>query len=781
MSILDSIQNAASNAYQNLSNQYGGVVDTLQHPGQAISNAVDSMFSSNTAPVTQKINYNPDGTQTHTISGTVDPTQVQQRQQFQMPNMPQGTLGSGSFGIVPQQQFQPAVPQAQQMPQTMAQPMPQAQQMPQTMAQPAVPQTQPVAQPVAQQQPVQQQTPPPNNQQFYNAMAQIETGNNPNAVGAMGERGTLQTLPSTAANPGYGIKPAQDNSIAENDRVSKEHYDVALNKFGDPVLAAAAHNAGIGRMENAVVRAQREGGHPMQYMPASTQKYAADFAQAIGYKPGQTADQNPLITDPTKLGKNLNVPGNAHAAQAMLVNDAGNDVTKLSAVLSDPKATPGIQAATASKITKIGTAQQDMDKATSNIQSALTGDPKAATDMSRALANDKASWYKVALYGLFGDKAAQNQEIEKLLGNTKTTTGIFDGSPYTMNIDADGKITNAWDQSGKAADNKTIAGLQAQGAGVVTKGTEQHAQIYGDPTGQVKGNFVLETRPGQSPIFREAGTGKLASPQEARALKALGVAGTYEQQYQSKFAGAGGGVQGKAGAEGFNINAMPAAPGLAGSPTAAGVQVAQQGAVQGQAQPGVATAPTTAKPLYQQRNEAALAKEAGKAQIKRENAGAEVIAKKSGETVANAAQVQDTIDNAQHAIDLLDSGNHNISPYGPRIQKLEQLKPGKVPEDVTNTKTIMDMVRSIGGAASQAAIKGHLTNQELTFLTENKPDGTDPVYTKQWLQKAITTLQRAQAQAQAQVQSGGTSANPVVNKTATHRFNPATGKIEEIK
>ena len=175
-----------------------------------------------------------------------------------------------------------------------------------------------------------------------------------------------------------------------------------------------------------------------------------------------------------------------------------------------------------------------------------------------------------------------------------------------------------------------------------------------------------------------------------------------------------------------------------------------------------------------------------KERLKREGAALSAVAKKSAETVATAGQVADTIDNAQHAIDLLDSGVHNISPYGPKIQKLEQYKPGEVPPQVTNTKTIMDMVRSIGGAASQAAIKGHLTNQELTFLTENKPDGTDPKYTRQWLEKSIKTLRKAQAQAQAQVTSGGTAENPVTTTAtsaprATKRYNPQTRTFEAIQ
>jgi hypothetical protein len=167
----------------------------------------------------------------------------------------------------------------------------------------------------------------------------------------------------------------------------------------------------------------------------------------------------------------------------------------------------------------------------------------------------------------------------------------------------------------------------------------------------------------------------------------------------------------------------------------------------------------------------------------------EKIATATAEQVANAGSIADTIGKAQEAINVLDSGKHNIGTEvggtlhgrGPLFQAVGgQFET----EAARNTKSVMDTVRAIGGAAAQGPIKGHLTNQELTFMTENKPTATsDPAYTKMWLEKSIRTMQRAQGQAEAQARSGGLATNPVTTptKTATKRYNPQTKQFEDIK
>ena len=182
------------------------------------------------------------------------------------------------------------------------------------------------------------------------------------------------------------------------------------------------------------------------------------------------------------------------------------------------------------------------------------------------------------------------------------------------------------------------------------------------------------------------------------------------------------------------------------------------------------------------------------AQITNMNAAQGAVAKTSAAAVAGAGATENSIHQADNAIKLIDSDKHNLGGWiggtirgkGPIMQGVGQ-EVGQT-EASNNTKMIMDAVRSLGGAMSQAAIKGHMSNQELQFMTENKPTATSsPEFTKQWLQQAREKLENAGKYAQTQVTGGGTANNPVVNPPAatapkvTKRFNPASGKVEEIK
>lgn len=69
------------------------------------------------------------------------------------------------------------------------------------------------------------------------------------ATSPAGARGQMQVLPSTAANPGFGIPPAKDDSFAEYNRVGKAYANAMLEKYSSPAIAAAAYNAGPGQVE----------------------------------------------------------------------------------------------------------------------------------------------------------------------------------------------------------------------------------------------------------------------------------------------------------------------------------------------------------------------------------------------------------------------------------------------------------------------------------------------------------------------------------------------------
>lgn len=87
-----------------------------------------------------------------------------------------------------------------------------------------------------------------------------------------GARGRMQVLDSTNGDPGYGVRPARDNSLAERARVGRDYFSALYRHYGSPALAWAAYNAGPGRVDQA----RRSGGDWLSRLPAETQRYVAN-------------------------------------------------------------------------------------------------------------------------------------------------------------------------------------------------------------------------------------------------------------------------------------------------------------------------------------------------------------------------------------------------------------------------------------------------------------------------------------------------------------------------
>lgn len=703
-----------------------------------------------------------------------------QAQQPQLQAQPQPQLGEDQTAaetarLLQQQQFAQGVPSTPVQANRSLQPvMPAAQ--PQTAAYAGAGMFPAGAQPIA----TQTNIAAPN---YINAIQQNETGGLPNpnaAVGASGERGAMQVLPSTSQNPGYGVKPAANNTPEEINRVGRDYYGAMKDRYGDPVLAAAAYNGGPGRMDAAIARSQAEGGHPMQYMPASTQQYAANFAQSIGYKPGQTAEQNPSIDRPwDNPAGGLNLPGQETHAQANMVNDARGDPQKLHEIAYSATTTPGVRKAALDEILDYHTTMKKTDEANAAIEKMASGDPRATNDFVRETKrpSEEGSILKAMFYARMGLTGMAQEEQQKLLGQQLTTsTGIMDGEHYTLRTDRQGNIQRAYDAAGKAVDDKTLAGLQANRIGKINVGGEYFQDKSGNTYRSAvddKGNaYALNITNGQ----RYSGTAPLERVRDVAAINKIETTttemGKRNEQRQTtnlKFAGpiaytkAGAGYIGKFNAEngtnlGYNAQGV-----LTDHNTGQTVAPDQQGNIS-------ATTVT---------ENAAPASTAGltPAQITARNKAQAKTSVTAAATVAEAGKAADTIANGEKAIGLIDSGPHNIGPLiagtlaggGPIGEAIgTQFNT----TGARNTKEIMNVVRDIGATAAQSQIKGHLTNQELSFITNYKPtERSDPQMVRDYIEKSIKSIQRAQAQAQAQVTTGGTAANPVLAPLGT-RENP---------
>jgi soluble lytic murein transglycosylase len=105
---------------------------------------------------------------------------------------------------------------------------------------------------------------------------------------AKGAKYAMQVMPDTAKNPGFGIRPAADDSPAEYNRVGREYLGKLVEKYGNIAQAMAAYNAGPGAVDAAI---KDKGTAWLGSMPKETQDYVAKGMQQFGA--GQGAPQIP--------------------------------------------------------------------------------------------------------------------------------------------------------------------------------------------------------------------------------------------------------------------------------------------------------------------------------------------------------------------------------------------------------------------------------------------------------------------------------------------------------
>lgn len=138
------------------------------------------------------------------------------------------------------------------------------------------------------------------------AVMHVESRGNPSAISPKGALGTMQTMPGTLADPGYGIHPARDNSPKEQERVGQDYLRAMLTQYKDPRLALAAYNWGPGNVDRAM---QQHGGNVdavIASAPAETQKYipaVLNQAQAGGGSPVPSPMQSRLQRNSGKDGQ----------------------------------------------------------------------------------------------------------------------------------------------------------------------------------------------------------------------------------------------------------------------------------------------------------------------------------------------------------------------------------------------------------------------------------------------------------------------------------------------
>jgi hypothetical protein len=158
-------------------------------------------------------------------------------------------------------------------------------------------------------------------------------------------------------------------------------------------------------------------------------------------------------------------------------------------------------------------AEETLSKASpTDLARYLQGKTKAGEDYNLA------TRMRAMLFAASGNKDLAKREWDKLdtVGTDKYVQGA-DGKAYLLRTRADGEVMGGYNAETGA--QLTPDEMVKVSAGVQTvKGATQHGTIFNDPTGKVPGSWVLETRAGQTPVYKQVGTGKQATAEESAIL-----------------------------------------------------------------------------------------------------------------------------------------------------------------------------------------------------------------------------------------------------------------------
>ena len=142
----------------------------------------------------------------------------------------------------------------------------------------------------------------------------------------VGAKGISQLMPKTAGDPGYGIKPLQNDTEEEYLRFGKDYLKAMYDKFGDWEQALAGYNAGPGNVDKAIARAKEKGGDWKDYLPKP--KETLPYIEKILGKPKERISA--LNTPSNKIQK-----GQSIGQMVENVKQTAYDIASISSVTGE--------------------------------------------------------------------------------------------------------------------------------------------------------------------------------------------------------------------------------------------------------------------------------------------------------------------------------------------------------------------------------------------------------------------------------------------------------------
>ena len=522
----------------------------------------------NVQPQSTTINYNQDGS-----------AEVTHKQTVGTNSQPQATT--------PQTAVQPIAPtmpvsyqtaMANQTPQPAPQPVPGMQPFQNaTQASNAPAQMPQATAPVAPQAYVPPQAP----QGTFGRMIQTESGGqqfNPDGTIVTSPKGAIgiaQVMPSTGANPGYGVAPATPQELATpqgNMLFGQRYFEGMYNKFGqDPEKAAAAYNAGPATIERAMQTADQHGGTWKDYIPAETKDYLT--------KVFPKADENikkiqPLIAG--TAGSDIGMTPEEQAIHHMVLNSGDVNALGMGTYAGDHLIDPATKKAYADQHATVLEQNKMQADAAKKAQEIVAN---GGAGLQRALKDEseEGSYLKAYLFQRLGLHDLAKNEQQKLGAGDQWAQTMVDGKPAWVKYNGQGAPVKGYNETGE------LSGQQLLNTTGMLKNAEVGTQIYADPNSTNGARYALRRINGQAQFINTATGAIETNPAILNQLTPLGVGGTIDIAAQRAYQTRGQGQQGHNAAEGY-VN-----PPLAPNPNAPAVPVATPSAANAPAQVPVGT------------------------------------------------------------------------------------------------------------------------------------------------------------------------------------------------
>lgn len=383
-------------------------------------------------------------------------------------------------------------------------------------------------------------------EETYQRMLQAESGNRDYTASGQpvtspkGAMFASQVMPATAANPGYGVRPATSQTPEEYNRVGREYYQALLKQFGgDTQKAAAAYNAGPGRVQQNI--RQNQGQMNVAQLPKETQGYLQKIGQTVSnmipsaqagtlpqgpVSPQQLAQQTaprPVqqpapqpqpqaqpVTQPSQysLATGMGQPGLRVPQAQPMVTDTSMYVQQYVGIQDDPQkliqygfnetVPEPLRNRAKNRAAELIQQQQGQQEAKQRLET------MTETDLAKALREKTTggSYLKAALFGLLGMEQSAMAEAAKLGVGKETSVMLTDGTPAMIKVAANGTPISGYNATtGKKLTSQELISAQA---GSASKLNIVGGTFINDQTGEV-GRAITDERTGVSYIQTDKG------------------------------------------------------------------------------------------------------------------------------------------------------------------------------------------------------------------------------------------------------------------------------------